>query len=202
LQPAIETALNNYTPELRQDTGLDVAIAWSLMNSRYSEADFLAAMTALEHLIYVYSARNPQGRIVGKGDFRNKIQPVIEDALRTALASLGIRSGDSRVAEMVENLGKINERSLRDHLEAFLAYHGVPVDKPKEVIKILVKLRNDIVHRGQASPENQPHLEKLLAVLRELLARVFLTLLRYRGPYFSYLAGCEIKQFPIESTST
>jgi hypothetical protein len=111
LQPAIETALNNYTPELRQDTGLDVAIAWSLMNSRYSEADFLAAMTALEHLIHVYSDKNPLGGILEKGAFKSTIRPRVEEALRRAFASLGICSGDDRETEMLGKLGNLNQRS-------------------------------------------------------------------------------------------
>jgi len=200
LHPAIETALNNYTPELRQDTGLDVAIAWSLMISRYSEADFLAAMTALEHLIGVYSDKNSLGGIIEKGSFKSTIRPCVEEALRRAFASLGIPSGDDRETKMLGKLDDLN-RSLKVCTEAFLTDHGVPVDDLKAGIPQLVRLRNDIVHRGQASPKNQPHLERRLAVLQELLARVFLTLLRYHGPYCSYLHGYQIKQFPFDSTS-
>lgn len=57
LQPILNLALANYSEELKQKTGLDVAIEWFLIKSTYAEVQFLTTMTALEHLIYIYMGR-------------------------------------------------------------------------------------------------------------------------------------------------
>lgn len=62
LQPILNLALTNYSEELKQKTGLDVAIEWFLIKSSYAEVQFLTAMTALEHLIYIYARRKREKR--------------------------------------------------------------------------------------------------------------------------------------------
>ncbi len=59
LQPVVKLAVEQYTEEQREKTGLDVAIKWFLIRSQYTEIQCLTMMTALEHLIHIFRKRHP-----------------------------------------------------------------------------------------------------------------------------------------------
>lgn len=195
LRPVVDSALANYTASLRESTGLGVAIAWSLMHPPYPEADFLCGMTALEHLVDVDSEETG---LLPKPFFKSVVRPAVEHALRTAMSAnvpgVAVQNPSETEIAMIQKVPDLNRRSLRQNVESFLDRKRVPIDDISSQIPGLVKLRNDIVHRGIGSDVDA--LFDLSAVLRELLARVFLQTLSYKGPYISYLKGRpEVKQF-------
>ena len=204
LQPVLNLALTNYSEELKQKTGLDVAIEWFLIKSSYAEVQFLTAMTALEHLIYVYMGREDGGKIFHNKKFEKIIRPQVEAALDQSLDLLLKNEKDpskreaypDKIKAAKNKVVEINRYTFKENLRAFLKEHKVPLDGIDQGIDQLVDVRNKIVHRGlYISIAVDQSIHDHLAVLRELLIRIFLTLLKYSNEYQSFLNGPEWKKF-------
>jgi len=204
LQPILNLAIANYSEELKQETGLDVAIEWFLIKSTYTEVQFLTAMTALEHLIYVYMGREDGGKIFHNKKFEKIIRPQVEAALDQSLDLLLKNEKDpskreaypDKIKAAKNKVVEINRYTFKENLRAFLKEHKVPLDVIDQEIYQLVDVRNKIVHRGlYNSIAVDQSIHDHLAVLRELLIRIFLTLLKYSGEYHSFLNGPEWKKF-------
>lgn len=202
LEPLIHLAMKTYTDSLCKDTGIDLAIEWFLMHPKYSEAQFFTAMTALEHLIHVFSENHPQGGFLPRTLFKDKIVPLLKIALKDAIESISLEISSDRddaFEAMSQKLGNLNQRTLRTNLQALLNFYQVPTSDIEHVIPMLIKLRNDIVHVGHQPKTDRMHsLSYYIAILRELLTRLFLSLIQYKGEYQSYLNGPEWKHFPNE----
>jgi hypothetical protein len=170
-------AVEQYTEELCKATGIDLAIEWFLMHPRDSEAQFLTGMTALEHLIHVFTEQHPQGGILPRHIFKQKVKPQLQDALASAFKALPaeILSERSDAQEgMTQKLGELNRRSLQSNLAAFLKYYGVPLSDIETEIPALISLRNNVVHIGHQREADRAHpLSYYVAVLREFLTRGF-----------------------------
>lgn len=198
LEPVLKLAVEKYTRQLCDDTGIDLAIEWFLMHPRYSELRFIAGMTALEHMIHVFSELNPLGGLLPRRTFRDSVRPRVESELRAAIAALqNYSQWNQEVEIMSEKLGSLNQRRLQENLKKMLEHYQVPMRDLVGEIPNLIRLRNNIVHIGHrpGSPDN-PGLTHYNPVLRELLTRIFLTLLKYEGQYQSYLSGPEWIAFP------
>jgi hypothetical protein len=202
LQPVLELAARSYTPELKIRTGIDVALEGSLMNPRYLELDFVACMTALEHLAKVYGERNSKAVSPGREFFESEIEPIL-------LKQLAALETDDLPADAASALkkatGKIKELvrpTLQDSLIHMLKGYGVPMAGLENVFPELIKLRNDIVHRGVARERQERVIRQEIERVRELLTRIFLRLLDYSGLYDSYLTGKQetVALTPIEAT--
>jgi hypothetical protein len=204
LQPILNLAIANYSEELKQKTGLDVAIEWFLIKSTYTEVQFLTAMTALEHLIYIYSGREEREKIFQNKTFEKIIRPQVNAALDRTLDLLLENEEDTVKREsyldMVKTaknkVAEINRYPFKDNLRKFLKEYKVPLDGIDQNIEPAIDVRHKIVHRGiYISGKSTQSINDHLAVLRELLARIFLTLLKYSGEYQSFLNGPEWKKF-------
>jgi len=199
LTPIVSLAVERYTEELCENSGIDVAIEWFLMHPRYTEAEFLTGMTALEHLIHVFVKKNPEGGIFTGDIFKEVVRPRLKAALDEVFQSLqNTVPKEEEVQEVLsQRLGMLNQRSLQTNLRTLLTHCAVPVLGIEKEIPSLIKLRNEIVHRGHKAESGLPQpLSYYTAVLRELLTRIFLSLLQYRDEYQSYLNGPEWKKFP------
>lgn len=208
LQPILDLAVNNYTDKLRKKTGIDVAIKWLLMHPYYLEAKFLAGMTALEHLIDVYSSHLSEGGVFPKRIFRKNVRPVlvdcinqISDSLKShpSTAGVDLKEIEEGLNEIENKLGNLNLKSLKSNLKQMLKDYKVPLQELNETeIYSLIKVRNDIVHKGLFSQKtiNSKSFYSHYSLLRELLKRILLTLLKYKGQYQSFLNGSEWKKFP------
>lgn len=204
LQPILNLASTNYTEPPKQKTGLDVAIEWFLMKSTYAELEFLTMMTALEHLIYIYAEQNERSTIFKNEIFDTIISPQLKAALDHSLTIL-MKEGENavmhksykkQVASAKRKISEMNRYPFKKNLRAFLKEHKVPLDGIDQGIDQLVDVRNKIVHRGlYISTAVDQSIHDHLAVLRELLIRIFLTLLKYSGEYQSFLNGPEWKKF-------
>ena len=189
LPPIVSLVVERYTEELCENSGIDVAIEWFLIHPRYTEAEFLTGMTALEHLIHVFVKRNPQGGILPRSTFKKVVRPRLRAALDEVFQSLSqnvVPNAREAQEVMTQKLGELNRRILQTNLQALLTHYAVPVLEIEEEIRSLIELRNQIVHRGHKAESNllQP-LSYYAAVLRELLTRVFLSVLQYKGEYQS-----------------
>lgn len=204
LQPILNLALTNYSEEIKQKTGLDVAIEWYLIKSTYAEVQFLTAMTALEHLVYIYAEQKERSTIFENEIFEDIIRPQIEKALDNSLQILLEEENNAKKRKLLEKQIKsakskileINRYSFKRNLRAFLKEYKVHLGGIDSEIEQLVDVRNKIVHRGlYISEEVSQSINDHLAVLRELLTRIFLSLLQYNGEYQSFLNGPEWKQY-------
>jgi hypothetical protein len=204
LEPIVKLAVERYTEALVERTGLDVAIEWFLMHPRYSEAEFLTSMTALEHLIHVFVENNPQGGFLRKDIFRREVRQPLEDLIGSIFqnfdyVSLGLNKAqvEDAQAAISAKLGGLNQRTLQTNLFNFLDHYSIPISDLKDEVGALIKLRNGIVHKGYRAEDELPHpLTYYVAVIRELLVRGFMSLLSYKGDYQSYLRETEWKKFP------
>ena len=183
LEPVLELAVTRYTEDLCQSTGLAVALEWFVHHPRYAELQLIAAMTALEHLVSVFVQHQGAPRVVAPDLFdallkRTQIlwDETIEKSPEDAHAAL---------KRLKEKFGNLNEGSFRDKLEGMLKTYNVPLfGLELDRIGNAVAARNRVVHRGlYRSKKEQTSLQEHVAVIRELLKRIFLTLLQYQGQY-------------------
>lgn len=194
LRPAIEAALTNITVEEHRRLGLHVAIGWTLLNSQFTEANFQGMMTALEHLVHVGLPSEDRGTVFPRAEFKS-IQDELRRSVEAALEACGYARDDSRVAEFAGRIGGLNNRSLRSRVKAYLDAHRVPAKELESEIPAIFHLRNQVVHRGLADDYEDEAFYDQVDAARELLSRIFMTHLRYKGPYESYRGGNSVQQF-------
>ena len=203
LEPIVDTILENYSEDLIEKTGLDVAFDWYLAHPRLLEAEFLALMTALEHLVSIYIDQAASSAILPKKEFRKlrkALECIISSEINRMVADEVLPSSSSN--ELIETFrkgfGNLNRYPLRQNILSMLKDYKVPLQGIENQIPLIVKIRNDIVHRGTASEDtlSDENLFSYTAMLRELLKRIFLTLLRYEGEYQTGLGGWRWTPFP------
>lgn len=189
LQPVLDLS-TKYNDHLRATTGLELAIELYLIHPTYLELQLLAAMTALEHLVSSYSEHHAVPPPIETYPFKI-IKRALQVAYDQATASM-TTAGTERVRERIANL---NHVTFKDKLWRLLATYDVPLDGISDRINPAIDVRHKIVHAGHYLGEFQ-ELDLHVVVLRELLKRVFLTLLEFRGQYESWLNGPEWIAFP------
>lgn len=195
---SVPPLIHAYTPDLIERTGIDVAIEWHLMPHLYNEARFVSQMTAIEHLIHVFSEQSPDSTFIDKATFNKEVAPAVIKTLDCELAKLslgGIDAADARQG-MKQSLKGINRRSLRSNLDRMMRAYAVPLDGLDDVIKPLIDMRNDIVHRGLSREGNGDSvLGQRVAEAEELLKRVILALLGFEGRYTSWVNEVGDREF-------
>ena len=187
LQPFVELAIRRYTPSLRSRTGFSVALQWFLSHPPYTEQQLLAAMTVLEHLAATYVARYGCPKIVGTRTFR-ALKTDLTRALNEFANDRQRRHRRTLQQKLQRFHGKIsgmNDAPLRDKLAAMLISYRVPLTGIEHLVADAIKTRNRVVHSGIYSSEfdGSERLFEHVMILRELLKRIFLTLLNYKGSY-------------------
>lgn len=209
LQPLIEIAVKGYTNDLIRKTGMDVALEWHLMPHTYNEDRYLGQMTALEHLVHVFREQKSSNRALQKAKFRNIVRPALEEKLDELLPQLcdgpqEIEHFENVIKELKAKIGNLNMQTLLSSLQSMLAEYRVPMDGLNEFIPDLIKVRNEIVHRGLHVPSSeQDSLNEYVSAAEELLRRIFLSLLDYDGTYQTYFEVVQDRPFhrlPLKST--
>jgi hypothetical protein len=201
LQPVVDLLASSFTPRLVEETGVDVAIEWMLMNPPYYEAEFITLMTALEHLLDRFAETDPIRRwLFPKEVFRARIRPALLESLKQELIALKSDEIPESFPPVAEGrLGDLNRRTIRDLLMQFVEHYRVPVSDLEAHLRDLLRLRNRLVHAGQGSPDREPaYLLKSVVRLRELVVRCVLSIIGYEGHYNTYLPGERWVAFPPE----
>jgi hypothetical protein len=195
LPPVLKLAVDSYTPALRRDTGIELAIALFLAQPIHIELRLVAAMTALEHLVSVYNKSHPISPPLEQSVFekvRGRLIHTFDDAVTELPSDDELRRRFRRVRDRIGNL---NHVTFKDKLWQMLDEYQVPLSGIDGRINAAIDARHKIIHTGQHDvPFAAFHLH--VAVLRELLKRIFLKLLRYEGKYQSYLNGPKWVDFP------
>ncbi|HEX7154756.1 MAG TPA: hypothetical protein VF618_24940 [Thermoanaerobaculia bacterium] len=198
LQPILDLATTRYTEDLRSKTGIELAIRLLLAQPAHAELQLVTAMTALEHLTSIYNKQTPVPPPVPLDTFSTIIRPALEAAFDNAIANVAL---DPEGARLVRNkMSGLNNTVLKHRLDAMLRDYDVPIAGLEKHVDAAIRTRNDIIHKGTtkaAFPEFYLH----VAVLREVLKRIILTLLEYKGQYISFLNGQEFREFPPTKTT-
>lgn len=204
LRPVLRFALENYSKELRDTFGIKFAVEWFLMAHAYREVRYIAGMTAIEHLVFKYLETHvPKGQ---RGILRKSDARPIRKALQSSLGkSVGILKkkghllpeAEPRVRPLLEDaVNNVNKKPLRVELREMLSCYGVPLDGLEEHLDRMVRVRNDVVHRGFHAPsKGDASLRFYESVLRELLKRIFLQLLGYNGQYCTWFTKQTFAEF-------
>ncbi len=209
LGPALRLGTHHYSRELGERTGLDIAVEWYVMDHSYSEARYLATMTALEHLVTKHE--ETLGAVLSKAAFRRArkaMEAALEanDTINEVAGALQTSEPDEAAARTAATealallrpkLGNLNRLSLLDSVVRLLALYRVAHDDIVPDVRRLLQVRNDIAHRGlHDSGDTGEPLPLLLAALRELLRRLFLGILGYEGNYESHYPEYQTRHFP------
>jgi hypothetical protein len=202
LQPVLELAVNRFTEELDQATGIKVALSWFLSSTSTSESGFLHIMTAVEHLVHVFSESAASSRLVPRGFLRNRLRPAIRETLENFEGEVqdGFVFSQDHISELIRGFSSANRRSFRTRLREMLSAYGIETSDIHDDLPALVEMRNNVVHRGilqfETSRADSFEVERLKNVGEELLVRVFLTMLGYVGHYNSPLYNLAWRELP------
>lgn len=201
LQPVLDLAINNYPQPLRETTGIELAIRLLLAQPAHVELQLISAMTALEHLISVYTREHPIPVPLVKDVFAT-VRSALETTYDTTTAAIERpANADERdklthaIKRVRDRIGNLNDTNFNDRLFTMLKEYDVPLVGIQAHITKAVKARHDIIHTG-THQVRFPEFYRHVAVLRELVKRTILTLLRYEGQYISFLNGQEFLEFP------
>jgi hypothetical protein len=166
------------------------ALGWMQADTTIDELRFLSAMTALESIIEDQLPTR-RGTIIEKKAFeplRTKIQQLIaeEDTLTEEVKTI-----------LMANVSGINRKVLSLKIQALFNHCGIPKrDFEGDVIRGLIKLRNDVIHRGFA-PDGVD-LWPSIVLVRELITRVLLKEVGFIGRYCCHIGGSHDRDFPGE----
>lgn len=208
MQPIFELAVHKYNNKTKENTGFGIALEQFLIPSLYVESQFTTCFMALEHLVNSHAIFHKQGEILPAKKFDKFVKPEIKAGLNCALDSMKaclefnemeIKSCEEAIESMKEKIIELNRYSFAKKMSKFIDDINVPIENlSMEEIKKLIPTRNSIIHSGAILPKS-PYFgerQQRLALLRELLTRIFLTLLGYEGEYSSYCHGHQYIHFP------
>jgi hypothetical protein len=208
MQPILDIAISNYTKEIKHETGFGIALEQFLISSLYIESQFATTFMALEHFVNTHARQSGEQTIVNGAEFNAFVLPEIKKALKQAKENLkkdrqsvgvNLIDLDKAFKEMSAKIRELNRYTFVRNMRKFLQKIDVPLDGlSKDEIEKVVQTRHTLIHSGSVSPgyaDTEKNQQGLL-LLRELLTRIFLTLLKYEGQYSSYLHGHQYIQFP------
>ena len=109
LQPVLDLAVNNYTPAIRENTGIELAINLLLINPGYPHLLVINGMTALEHLNSAFKHHHPAVPPVEKTTFKKKIKPALERAFDEIAATLTRPSDEKVEADFEARLRRVRD---------------------------------------------------------------------------------------------
>ncbi len=208
MQPILDLAIGNYTKEIEHETGFGIALEQFLISSLYIESQFATSFMALEHFVNTHARKTGAHTILDDAEFAAFVIPEVREGLRRAkeavkkdregmgVSLVSVKKAFKAISGKIKEL---NRYPFVRNMWKFLDEIAVPLDGlPKDEIEKVVQTRHTLIHSGSSSPghtetnENQ----RGLFLLRELLTRIFLTLLKYEGQYSSYLHGHQFTDFP------
>jgi len=156
-------------------------IGWLNQDSSTDEARLLSALTALETLCE-HIVPKKVTTLLPKSEF-GPVRKKLEDVVR------GASLPPDQEKALMTRISMVNGVSFVDKLKALRDHYRLPhSDFPDEDFAKLVKLRNQLVHRGRGD-EGQRSEWSSIVFVRELLSLAIFKEIHYSGPYQSYLEG-------------
>jgi len=162
----------------------------------YLEVQLAVSVAALEHMVACFeSERKLRGTLLEPVSFE-----AVSSHLRQTLETLALTEHRSLTTEQAESLAgklpRLNDASFRDRLDRMLDAYGIPKVGLEGIYSKAISARNRLLHGGRTNEYGFSRLYLFVAVSRELLKRIFMTLLKYSGQYLSFLNGPEWVEFP------
>jgi len=188
--PFIEALVDRYDEKGSLPDILWTALGWMQTDTTFDETRFLSSMTALEAII---ESQLPErrGTIIPRTDFRplrKRLQILIEHDETVPGWAKEIFLG---------NVAGLNKKVFAQKICALFDHYAIArTDFEGDVILELVKLRNDIVHRGYA--KSCSDLWPSIILVRELITRILLKEIGFAGRYCCYVGGLHDRDFPGE----
>jgi hypothetical protein len=181
---------------------LGFAIEWFSMDAGYTEQSLVNAMTTLENLIDA-NADTAEELITPKKEFE-KTRRALRKSIARCLTKWPVDAAKDAAAELNEKLADLNRRSLLRKLALLAKRWNVPLSDISETsLRAAKQARDRIVHRGQYYEDakaSDPDLWAHLLIVREVAARILLTVIGYNGRYITYIGGYRDADFPRSST--
>ena len=174
------------------------AVEWFTMEATYNEARLVNAMTALETLVDLNLGED-DAYIQSKAEFERS-RRALRRVIQTCLAKWSPKTEQDALSELNEKLADLNRRSLLRKLDILTARWRVPLDGiDRASIQGAKQARDRVVHRGEyydSAREGDADLWMYFIVVRELVVRVLLTAIGFKGRYLSYVGGYHFAEFP------
>ncbi|CAN7738926.1 hypothetical protein LJR234_006650 [Mesorhizobium amorphae] len=165
-----------------------IALRWMQSGTTVDEVRFLTAMTALEAIIESELPAK-KGTIIPKSEFkalRQKLMEVIDQ-----------HPGLTQVQRDIfkKRTEGNNKKTLPEKIDALFDHYKISRrDFDQSTLAALVTLRNKIVHTG-VLPDEVDIWESIILV-RELITRILLSEIGFRGRYCCYIGGQHDRDFP------
>ena len=188
LHPIVTAAVTNIENTEDCRDAFELAVGWLSVPTAIDEIRFLSGMTALESVAW-RSLPSSKKSILSrtKSDrFARHIRAVVDEQ--------GYVDVPDREA-IKQKIPELNRRSFIQQIEALLEQWNVARTLIEtETLADLIKLRNNIAHRGAAAEDGS--LWPSILLIREIVVRLVLSMLRFEGTYQCYLGGRHARRFP------
>lgn len=164
------------------------AVGWLRTETTYDELRFLTAMTSLETIVSL-ALPEIDTTVIDK----EKFEPIKNDLKDIIDGVCGLENEDRDTLK--RNISGANRNSLAKKIESLFDYYGISRQNFEgPVLRDMINCRNDLVHRGKV--KDNIELWAFVILARELVSRVVLSEIGFRGRYQCYIDGRESREFP------
>lgn len=185
--PFIKALVDRYLSKGPLPDELWTALGWIQTDTTFDVVRLLNAMTALE-AISENLLPERSGTIVPKSIFK-ALRPQFEGVI----ADSTVLSDEAKVI-FVGKIAGLNKKTFAEKISELFDYYEISkCDFEGNTIIDLVKLRNEIVHRGVAPASVDLWPQIILA--RELITRILLKEIGFKGRYCCYVRGLHDRDF-------
>jgi hypothetical protein len=189
----IRLAWKGYSRKLDEEYGFAFALEWYVESNLVDALEFkvLNASTCLELLMDKFSSEQKSEYLMDpetSDKFRNRLQK----CLRKELKELEIREEVRK--SIYANLGGLTRRSYVDKAHNLLRHWGISYNDADMGFEDIVKVRDQITHRGKYYSENADTITEFERVFKAykslvlILPRIFLAMLKYEGQYLDTIS--------------
>lgn len=165
-----------------------------LSPATYVERTFLNQMIALEQLVSVFGVK-AKG-VMPKAVFKSVVKPRLSQVVDELVESDQLLEEQGNILR--GKLKELNSPVFYDKVRQLLEHYRVPIDDLRGDLKfIVVDCRNDLVHRGllRRIGDDSARIHRSSDIAEELLKRIAMAMLGYRGQYISVLYNLDTYVF-------
>lgn len=200
-QPVFDSAVMSFFNPPIKVKNLFFAIEWFAMNSTYNEVSLINAMTVLENIV-ASNFIDKDAMIQPPNEFR-KTRKILRNVIKKCVEKWGPEEAEKAkevLGELNDRLADLNRRSIFKKFKIVVDHWSIPLNGiSDDDFKAAKRARDLIVHRGHYYEEEKGETVDLwqhVTLVREIVVRILLTAIGYKGSYCSYLGGYHQAQFP------
>lgn len=183
----VKSAWKGYSEDIDEKYGFTLALEWYLdaWSSSILESQYLCATTCLEMLMDKFHSQNNSENILSEEKF-DKLKNELNECVSKKGESIGIE--EPIRALFHDKLGKgFNRRSYVDKAKMLLDNWEIKFDDLKITLDDIVRIRNNITHRGQLKGDEESR-ELFLTYkgLITILTRILLAMINFDWEYWDF----------------